>query len=159
MREPPVATGYPSTSVAPWAAAYSTAAARSAFATPLRRAVRATTKQLIDQTSSPGSRGSVRERSSRGNASRGPSPTQPTAWPSRRAPSPGAGSPASVSASRCPLLTSAVVFDQFDPGLRQYWHQHHLLSDTLPSSSAAADHVARVMGTISTLRLSATAAP
>ena len=92
---------------------------------PWPRDVRAATKQLIDQTASPSSIGIVRERSSRPKSSRGPSPTQPTATPSSSATRPGAGASPSPSSSSTSVrnasrLSSAVVFDQFEPGFPWY---------------------------------------
>ena len=42
------------------------------------------------------------------------------------------------------------VFDQFDPGLRQNWHQHHFGSPPAANSSERAGHTSWEAATIST---------
>ena len=104
--------------------------------------------------------GCVRDLGNRSKTSRGPSPTQPTALPSSSiATRPGAGPLPSTSARRSSRFWSTVVLVQFDPGLRQNWHQHHFGSPPAANSSASCGQTSGVAGTIFTLGIVADRAP
>ena len=70
-------------------------------------------------------------------------PARPSRPPCRRRrspPGPGPGRSRRRARGGPPRFWSTVVLLQFEPGFRQNWHQHHLLSDTLPKRSAIAGH-------------------
>ena len=128
---------------------------------PIDATVFATTKQLITHTSSPASCG---HRPRPGRTARRPRaararPSRPPCRRRRSPPGPERGRSPSTSARRSSRFWSTVVLLQFDPGLRQNWHQHHFGSPPAANSSASAGQVADVMGSMSTSVILADSAP